>query len=211
MKKLLLVPFFGPLPEWYDKWEKSVFTLKRRGYELFITNDLEGFNKRCKSALGFKSSIVEGTGKLWDYRPTLGVMYKDVLEGFDFWGTTDLDVVYGNPDHFMPDAVLKEVDIISDEKNYIGGHWTLYRNIPAVNTLYMKHPAWTEILQDPKPSGWVETAYTEIAKSSGLRVKFQLVQASRDNEGLEYRDGCLYQNGKEVMLAHFKDQKRWPL
>lgn len=211
LSKLLICPFFGNLPEFYPQWRESVRTLEKYGYDVLIETDLEAFNQRCEKVLGFRSSIVAGTGKLWDYRCAFGELFEAEIADYDFWGHTDFDVVYGNPENFMPDPELEKIDIISDEKNYVGGHWTLYRNCPSVNHAFRKYPRWKEIMLDPHPSGWVEREYTQAVEALDLRIRYQFVQASRDNGGLKLVDGNLYQHGREVMLAHFKDQKRWPL
>lgn len=209
--KLLICPFFGDLPAFFPQWRESVRGLERYGYDVLVDQDLDAFNARCEKVLGFKSPIVPGTGKLWDFRCALGELYADEVADYDFWGHTDFDVVYGNPETFMPDEVLAGVDIVSDEKSYIGGHWTLYRNCAPVNSVFRKCHNWRGYMTDPRPSGWVETDYTAGVKQSGLRLKFIFGQASRDNEWLSFVDGRLYQRGKEVLLAHFRDQKRWPL
>lgn len=212
-KKLLIVPYFGELPEWFDAWRTSIAGIKQYGYDLLFIPDLAEFERRAKLMLGIDLSIKAGTGKIWDLRAALGYIYQRELDegGYDFWGHTDLDVVYGNISNFMPDELLDTIDIISDEKDYIGGHWTLYRNCAAVNKLFLLYPGWSRFMVGEKPNGWVEKEFTKHAEASDLRIKYKLVQASRDNQGLELRNGCLYQHGKEVMLAHFKDQKRWPL
>lgn len=184
--------------------------LKEYGYDLFPTTDLQGFNKRSLRTLGFETPIVEGTGKVWDYRASFGLMFQELLKDYDFWGTTDLDVVYGNIEHFYPDDLIKDYDIITDEDNYIGGHFTLYRNNPEVNNLFSEHEGWLKILLDPFASGWVEKEYSELALRR-VRVLCKRIQASRDNTGLEFKNGCLFQHGVEVGLAHFRDQKRWVL
>ena len=209
-RKLLIVPFFGELPNWVDKWLESINKIKDYGYDLLFTKELGHFNERVEKSLGFRTPIQEGTGKVWDYRPAFGKLFEKELQGYDYWGHTDPDVVYGNIDHFMPDSFLEEFDIISDESNYIGGHWTLYKNKVEVNDLFLSCPSSIQLMKDPRPNGWIERQFTEYAEGK-VKVKYRFVQADRGNEGLVFRDGCLYQREREVMLSHFKEQKKWPL
>lgn len=217
LKKLLICPFFGPLPAFYPQWRESVRTLERFGYHVLVTQDLEDFNARCGAVLGFPSPIVPGTGKLWDYRCAFGELFAKEIEGYDYWGHTDFDVVYGRVDRYVTEEMLNEkgpngrLDIYSDEDTYIGGHFTLYRNISYVNSFFRECEGWAAFMQDPTPNGWVEFGFSVAAKK-GLNVVLSKNQATRDNRGLELdENGYLRQNGREVMLAHFKDQKRWPL
>lgn len=216
-KKLLICPFFGDLPAFYPQWRESVRSLERFGYHVLVTQDLEDFNARCGAVLGFPSPIVPGTGKLWDFRCAFGELYAKEIEGYDYWGTTDFDVVYGRVDRFVTEEMLTEkgpngrLDIFSDEDTYIGGHFTLYRNISYVNAFFRDVHGWAAFMQDPPPNGWVEFAYSVHAKKH-LNVVLEKNQATRDNRGLTLdENGYLRQNGKEIMLAHFRDQKRWPL
>lgn len=211
LRKLLICPFFGQLPEFFFEWKESAETLKKYGYDIYFTQSLREFDARCFKAFGFTSAIIAGTGKLWDYRCAFGELFAEEIKGYDYWGHTDFDVVYGNIYHFMPDDLIKDFDIITDEKNYIGGHWTLYKNDPKINSLFRSFHGWGAIMLDSKPSGWVEKEFTQHAENASVKILYKPVQASRDNKWLLLKDGALYQNGKEVMLAHFRDQKRWPL
>lgn len=212
-KKLLLCPFFGPLPEFFGKWRESVARLEPAGYDVLVTSDLQDFNDRCERVLGFRSPIVPGTGKLWDFRCALGLLFEEEIKNYEFWGTADFDVVWGRVQEFISEETLCGVDIVSNEKNYVGGHFTLYRNTPTVNELFKRAACWQAKMKDPNPNGWVEFEYTQTVKEAGdVRYQFVPSQATRDNEGLsQLEDGALIQNGSEVMLAHFREQKRWPL
>ena len=95
LKKILITPFFGDLPEWFPAFKLHFGEfLAREGYSWLFTQDLQDFNDRCDARLGFYSSVRWNSGKLWDYRPTLGLLYDDLIRGFDFWGHTDLDCVF---------------------------------------------------------------------------------------------------------------------
>lgn len=213
-RKLLICPFFGPLPAFYPQWRENVRSLERFGYDVLVDQDLDLFNARCIKALGFSSPIVPGTGKLWDFRCALGELYAKEIEGYDFWGHCDFDVVFGRVDRYVTEEMLTEhegLDVYSDEETYIGGHFTLYRNDPRVNSFFRRVEGWHGFMQAPDPNGWVEFAFSREAKRN-LRVTLSMNQATRDNRDLTLdENGYLRQRGKEVMLAHFRDQKRWPL
>lgn len=206
IKKLLIIPYFGPLPEWMDKYQKP------EGYDVFIDQDLEGFKKQVKDVLGIDCPIEPGTGKVWDYRAALGLLYKKELAGYDFWGHTDLDCVYGDVNKFVTDEFLSNLDVHSNHATYVCGCWSLYRNIPQVNELFMLHPNWQQFMRNPRVYGWVEDEYSRLLEASGLRYKYTFWQGDPYNEkpNLIKTNGKLYQDGEEIMMFHFRRSKQWP-
>jgi hypothetical protein len=207
MRKIFLMPYFGLLPKWIGNYSTP------EGYSLFIDADLNGFKKRVKDKLGIDCPIEPGTGKVWDYRPALGLIYDDVIKGYDFWGHTDFDCVYGDVDKWVTDEFLSNLDVHSNHSTYVCGCWTLYRNTPEVNNLFKKHPYWQDFMTDPRPNGWVEADFSRYLESSGLRYKYTFWQGNpwADKVNLKKLDGKLYQDGEEIMMFHFKQTKKWPL
>jgi hypothetical protein len=207
MKKIFLMPYFGELPEWYDKYQPP------KGYELLLDQDLEGFKKRVKDVLGIECPIKPGTGKVWDYRPTLGLLYEKEIKGYDFWGTTDYDCVYGDVDKWVTDEFLSNLDLFSNHIDYVCGFFSLYRNKKEVNELFKKHPYWQDFMVDEQPNGWVETGFSRVLETSGLKYAYRSWQGdyTDTSPNLKLIDGKLYQDGTEIAMFHFRRSKRWPL
>lgn len=202
------MPYFGPFPEWIEKFELP------KGYELLLDQDLEGFKKRVKDKLGIDYPGLPGTGKVWDYRPALGLLYEDAIRygRFDFWGHTDFDCVYGDVDKWVSDEFLSGLDIHSNHGTYINGCWTLYRNIPEVNNLFLKGD-WKSNMMHPTPTGWVEDSFSRLVENSGLKYKYTFWQGNpyTTEPNLKKENGKLYQDGEEIMMFHFRRSKKWPL
>ena len=60
--------------------------------------------------------------KLCDFRPAFGEVFRDELAGYDFWGHSDLDVLFGQiRKHLPPEA-------FDADKILIQGNFALYRN-----------------------------------------------------------------------------------
>lgn len=208
LKKIFLMPFFGNLPEWYDKYRLP------DGYDMLIDQDIEGFKKRVKEKLGIDYPGLPGTGKVFDYRCTLGLLYEEEIKGYDFWGHTDFDCVYGHVDKWISDEFLSGLDIHSNHHSYVNGCWSLYRNTHEVNNLFRKYQFWGEKMTSQKVNGWVEEEYSRLLESSGLRYKYTFWQ------GWPYTttpslnktiDGRLFQDWEEIMMFHFRRSKKWPL
>jgi hypothetical protein len=213
IKKLLVCPFFGSLPPWMDKYYDNIRYLKELGYDFLITQDLVDFKQRVKKRLGVECPIVPGTGKVHDYRCTFGELFQpEIWYGkYDFWGHVDFDCVFGRVDKWVTDEFLEGLDIHSNHDTYICGPWTLYRNKPVVNSLFRQSGNWQNILENPTSTGWVEMEYSRLVETSDLRYAYTFWQANPDRmHALTMKEDALFEDDREVMMAHFRRTKRWP-
>jgi hypothetical protein len=211
LKKILIVPYFGDLPEWIDKFEPP------KGYHMILDRDIEKFKQRVGDKLGLEYPGKVGSGKVWDYRCALGILYSEEISGFDYWGHCDLDVVWGDMEFALPDDVLSQVDVYSSHNEYVCGCFSLYKNIPEVNNLFKNYPFWGDKMVDPDPIGWVEQEFSRTLEKSGLRYAYTFNQGNpwdknpvlkKEGEQLfQFMDGAW----KEIMFFHFRHSKQWPL
>ena len=95
-------------------------------------------NQRCSERLGTNIDIQRR--KLCDLKITYGIVFADDLAPFDFWGCSDLDIIWGDIRRFATDARLRELDIFSSRKEKLSGHCTFYRNTAEVNRLFERIP-----------------------------------------------------------------------
>jgi len=239
IRKLMICPWFGALPPWFDQYLANIELLKPYGYDWLITTNLNLFKQRVGDLLGIKCPIEHGTGKVWDYRACLGVLFEEEVKHYDYFGHADFDCVFGRIDHFMPDMNLCRYDIWSNHADvaepyggYICGPWTLYRNgvvVCGLTTidgperiadLFRRHGSWREILERPEPTGWVEfqDGYTGIVDQAHKKHEVERIYTMHQTKDLNNfstlqldSDGTLYEGGVERMMAHFRRKKEWPL
>lgn len=207
MKKLIITPYFGDFPPWMDKFEPPV------DYDWLLDTNLEAFKKRVKDKLGIDYPAEYGSPKVWDYRCALGMLYEEELKGYDFWVTMDFDMVFGDVNGFFPDEILATLDVWSNHNTYVCGCWTIYRNCPMVNGLFMWEQSWKEYMNEAEPNGWVEGHYSRLLEGSGLRYRYSFMQGNPYNPpfNLKKENGKLYQDGIEIPMLHFRRLKIWPL
>jgi hypothetical protein len=213
LKKILITPYFGKFPEWFHKFEPP------QGYDWLLDVNLNAFKKRVKEKLGIECPIVYGTGKLWDYRATLGLLYEEELKGYDYYGHMDFDVCFGDVDKWFPDEQINELDVWSNHDKYICGFFSLYKNHRDVNNLFTNYPDWKEKLIYPEPNGWVENEFSRTLEQSGLRYKYSMFQGNPydSNPSLKKENGKLYQDiqhldmWEEIAMYHFRRSKIYPL
>jgi hypothetical protein len=217
ISKLLICPYFGPLPEWWLHWLGNVGrSIEPLGYDILLDTDEDAFRDRVARTLGIVCPPMSGGGKVWDYRPALGLLYWEELEGYDFWGHTDFDCVYGRVDQFVTDWFLNAIDMHSNHATYVNGCWSLYRNTPQMASLFMEHPLWESALEDPTPSGWAEQEFSRIvlwAEQEGrLRKAWTQWQVFSEEQlpHVHFEGERLMCLGEEVMMAHFRRTKVYP-
>jgi hypothetical protein len=100
---------------------------------------------RIQSHFDFQISLPDPY-KLCDFRPAFGEVFREELTGYDFWGHTDLDVVFGRiRDHLPPEA-------FEADKVLIQGNFALYRNTEDA-ARWFRHEvdgiSYREVLTDP--------------------------------------------------------------
>jgi hypothetical protein len=211
----MIVPWFGPLPEWMPLYRRNIQRLGEHGYDFLFDHDLEGFRRRAKDTIGVEFPGVWGGSKIHDYRATFGAMYADEIVGYDFWGHTDLDCVYGRVERFATDDLLEQCDLHTDGNDYVNGPWSLYRadrsDLPFA---FGFHPEWREILEQPETTGWVETSYSRLVRGMlGDRMvvtRFQHRNLDDFREARLWADGSLTEGPSERLLAHFRRTKVYP-
>lgn len=118
-----------------------------------------------------------------DYYIFSGVVFEDYLKDADFWGITNMDVVYGRLSEFFPDEMLEVSQVFSDDVQAVNGVFCLFRNVPDVNNLFGLMENWQNIiLQHPCRGcstegkhglfGSDEYMMTDLLKQLGERVAF---------------------------------------
>lgn len=206
LKKIMITPYFGKLPEWMNNYQPP------DGYRWLLDMDYEGFKQRVKEKLGINYTGYPGNGKVWDFRCALGLLYEQEIKGFDYWGHTDFDCVYGDTEKWVSDEFLSSLDVHSNHHSYVNGCWSLYKNVPEVNNLFREGP-WQENMDNYNVTGWVEQEYSRVLEASGLRYAYTFWQGwpYTAEPKITRSGGSLYQDGEEIMMFHFRRSKRWPL
>lgn len=216
ISKLLLCPYFGEFPPWMDLFIANFARMGLLGYDILIDRDENGFRERVRDKLDIECPPMWGTGKIWDYRPALGMLYSTEITQYDFWGHIDFDIVLGRVDQFVTDEFLDGLDMHSNHDAYVNGCWSLYRNNGLMRTLFGGHPTWRWELECPEPTGWAETSYSQVMlreEANGrLRKAWTQWQVFKveDLAEVHWEGDRLMLRGEEQMMAHFRRSKQYP-
>ena len=142
----LIVCYYGKCPQWMNIWLKSCEL--NSDIDFMIVTDIKiddlpsnvtilnmsfkELKKHFSDTLGFQVSL-ENPYKLCDYKPVYGKAFQKKLEGYEFWGCCDIDLIWGRLRDFITDDILENYDLIGKY-----GHLMIYRNNQEMNELFMQ-------------------------------------------------------------------------
>ena len=157
----LVACYFGPLPPWMDVYLLSC--AHNPTIDFLIVTDQEPapaappnvrFVKLLPASFGRLASEKLGTRielsrpyKVCDFKPLYGLMFEEYLQRFDYWGYTDLDVVYGDIRGFLTKCDIASYDVFTARREYLVGHFTLFRNNAEMKRLFERSADIPALLQ----------------------------------------------------------------
>lgn len=236
---LLIIPYFGQWPLWFEAYLKSVEKNPTINWLCptdciipedypenmkFLETTLPDLNKNVNQIV--EAEVPLNPRKFCDLKPAYGEIFAEEVEGYDFWGICDMDIIWGDIRKFMSDEVLNNFDIISSRKEAISGHFNLFRNNSKLNMLYKQLPDYKQLFEVPEFKWTDEVVLTEFIKNSkkfkelSLNVYWNKIlcnqEKGRDSHQEYYLDRWLWDKGKmlntktgeEAMYLHFINWKR---
>ncbi len=140
-----IIPYFGRLPKGFEFWLLSCEKNPTIDWLLF-TDDLSDYayprnvsvthcsfsdiRTKIQGCFDFEIELNKPY-KLCDFKAAYGDIFKNELEGYDYWGICDIDLVWGDIRSFLTDDLLTSFERIGNQ-----GHSTLFLNKPEVNIRY---------------------------------------------------------------------------
>lgn len=247
MKSLaFIVPWGGKLPSYFQLWLEScrwnpsvdffIFTDDKTYYNYpdnvkvhYMTFDQMKalFQKKYDFPISINTPY-----KFCDFKPAYGEIFSDYLEGYDYWGHCDVDLIWGNIRKFVTDDILT-----SYERVFSRGHCSIYENTIEGKVLYRTLPAcgcqdWKKVFQSEKSYCFDEWAghcgggLSQIMKINHVEVydevcmadiymnsgKFEINRMEKHkNLYFECRNGKLELKGtdieREILYAHFQKRR----
>lgn len=143
-KIAIIVAYFGKFPNYFPLWLKScgknptVDFIIVTDQELNVPYDniivkkmqLSDLQKKATTVLGFEAALANPY-KCCDYKPLYGVLFAEILKGYDYWGHCDIDLIFGDLQYFFD-----KYDLYSYDKFGTLGHLSLYKNNDMMNNSY---------------------------------------------------------------------------
>ncbi len=192
---LVIVPYFGPWPEWMPffllscrhnptvNWlvvsDRSALPATAPNVRLLQTPFPE-YKAAFERCLGIDLPWDEPY-KLCDLKPMLGLLHGDAVRGFDFWGYGDLDLVYGDIRRIYGEAVLRH-DVVSSHDWLVAGHFSLFRNRPRWINAFRHVRGWQTAIRDPSYRSVDESGMAALLLPSGAWARrFRFLSSWRRN------------------------------
>lgn len=143
-KIAVVVVYFGKFLNYFDLWLKSCE--KNPTIDFLVMTDqqlencpknvivksltIESMREKASSALGFAVKL-DRPHKCCDFKPLYGLLFREELKDYDYWGHADIDLIFGNLQYFFDKYRLYEYD-----KFGALGHLALYKNTDKVNNAF---------------------------------------------------------------------------
>lgn len=174
IKKVSLLTQFGTPHSWSKEFIKNIGTLGKYGWywKIFTPNKYENvpanveivpitikeFNLLIEKKLGFNpKNFLTDKGvpskAVSDFYVASGVIFEDYIKSYEYWTMSNWDVVYGRLDHFLPDVMLRTMDIFTDDVGIVNGVFSVFKNTPIVNNLFREIPDIEKMLTEHKLFG----------------------------------------------------------
>ena len=131
-----------------------------------INRTLKQISVLATQKLGFKIDIKTGY-KLCDFKPAYGLIFEDILKGYDFWGHCDIDIIFGDIREFINDKLLENNDLISVRHDWLSGCFLLYKNTDKLNRLFLHSKDYKKVFTDNKHYCFDETNFAHDAFTDG--------------------------------------------
>ncbi|WP_272886418.1 DUF6625 family protein [Stutzerimonas kunmingensis] len=173
---IIIIPYFGKWPFWMPFFIESCRANPNINWLLLgdcadledLPNNVE---QRFFAFVDYCAFVSECLGinfnpsnpyKLCDLKPALGFIHAEDVAGYDFWGFSDLDLIYGDLRSYFSDERLRKYKVLSTHERRISGHFCLLRNEPELNSLFWKIPDFVRRAEDPKNHALDEGGFSRI-------------------------------------------------
>ena len=227
MKCCVVVLYLGDLPKWIKTYVKTTSFSKNVNWKIFTNRNVEsGGNvefirtsrdeiKQRIKGIGFEP-IDFSNRKICDYKLTYGKIFREYLEGYDYWGVGDLDLFYGDVDKFVNEEKFKDCDIYTP-RHFITGHGSFFKNCEKVNNYFMKIPNIHSIMKNPRYVNIDERRLTKLVRRNRKEIQVSTnndIQSDGvfDKDPFKYvwKDGTIknLKSGKELFYVHFLNTKK---
>lgn len=168
MKARIILPYYGKFNNYFELWLSSCANNSEIDW-LIITDiaiqnrhnlpsnvkvekmTFEELRRMFERKLKMKICL-EKPYKLCDYKPFYGFLFSEYLQGYEFWGYCDCDVIFGHFASFLTSSIYQSYD-----KIFRTGHLSLIRNKDEINRLFLKYDTYKMVLTSPAIYGYDES------------------------------------------------------
>lgn len=216
---ILLIPYFGKWPAWFGFFLKTC-QFNSSVQWLFFTDcpipesapsnvvfksiSFQDYKAKVSNKLDIDFQP-DSPYKLCDLKPVLGYIHEEDIKDYDFWGFSDIDLVYGNIRKYYTAERLSKFDLYSTHTRRVSGHFCLMRNTKKMREAFKLMKNWEIRLSDNEHHALDEGAFSRLfirhknlpkplfnllSKINSWRRNSEFVEAfSTPNAGVPWLDG----------------------
>jgi len=134
-----------------------------------INKSIDEIKCLAEKKLGFAVTI-DAPYKLCDFKPAYGYIFSEYIQGYDFWGQSDIDIIYGDIRKFMSEEVLNKYDFISMRHDYTTGCFALYRNNPLMTGIFKRSRDFELVFTSSKHLCFDECNFVQDLLTAGKSI-----------------------------------------
>lgn len=173
--------------------------------------------------------------KLCDLKPLYGVLFEEHISDYKYWAFGDLDLMFGDLDNLLQ-GLLEQNDVLSFHNLWLSGPFTIFKNENQINRIFEKSKDLEKIFADPNYVSFDECGniyepltqnksileidrkidcmfylLSKESKENGLKFfkKHLIKESVLLDDKIEYKNGKLTFNGKELIHYHFITEKQY--
>ncbi len=161
---VLIIPYFGKFPEWAPLYFETIRRNPSIDFFFYTDCDFKPYRyiSNCKfHKIEFEdylqnARVIAGIEfnpanayKLCDLRPLFPIIHYEDIKDYDFYGWTDMDILFGDIRSFYTAELLHHYDVLSTHSVRVSGHFALFRNNEKYRNTYKKIYRWREYLALP--------------------------------------------------------------
>lgn len=226
----LMTLWVGETPPYMADFADRACSFKTVEWKPLLFKNVEAVNQVASIVLETPCRKESGLA-LSDLRPMLAELFPQRVDGYEWWGWVEVDVVLGDLDRLLK-PLLDKNDTISMFPRTVSGPLMLFRNKPEVNQLF-RQGNWRWVLNEPSYCNFEEVqgahvagfhkdgGITKLLRESGLRVHWDDRYSLRWEKDPAFTTPATCRldgeklieepTGRELMIYHFNHTKRWPL
>jgi hypothetical protein len=134
-----------------------------------VHKTLEETKMIASRRLGFSVSI-DYPYKMCEFKPAYGFLFPEIIKDYEFWGSGDIDIIFGNIRDFLTAEILDMYDFISLRHDYTTGCFALYRNTEQMNTFFMRSKDFRQVFSDPGYHNFDECGFAFAGLHAGKSI-----------------------------------------
>jgi len=215
MKCVLILPYFGKFKNYFELFLKSCACNPQIDWLLFtdcaepypypenfkvVHLAFEQFRERIQSRFNFEISL-EKPYKLCDCKPIFGYVCEDEIQGYDYWGYCDCDLIFGD---LSPLESLMEKGY---DKLFVAGHLSLYKNTPENNRVFMDELKGVGKLYQTACSNPAPYNFDEVYYKYSVQSLFEQRGLSLYTKDLSYN--CSTKHKGLCRKTYDEENRRW--